>query len=1023
MSVEWKSALRLQIEALAKRNDLHRKSSEEEIKKRIVDMDRRIVKLRELVSTSANDAAIFYLECVCHADETERMLNRGSSVEKEKKWRKMKRKPSSQSGPTESRTVSSLPSVSSPDVIQTINVSALEAQDQMPQRPHWWDQFQIYRRTDLLRFSKQNDRRELWRTQKDFFLTCLGFMVGVGHTMRFPAKVYQHGGGVFFIPYFFSLVFFGLPLVFLHLSLGQYTGQAANTAFSKLMPIGSGVGWALVVIAIPVAVYYNIIVAWAIHYFFQSAKGLLLGDELPWETCRDEWQLDNRCCNLHNLHSCFNSSNSITAPEAFFHSEVLSLSTFGDFALGPLQSHLVLSLAAAWLLVFFGVFKGLGSIAQTMNVTATVPYLLLSILLLRGISLPGANKGLSFFFTVDSTKLWKWQIWKSAAEQVFYELGIDAGPLISMAAFSRYRNNVYRDSVLLVIMDALTSILSGMVIFSFVGFIASESNSNVNDVLKHDPLYLSFTVYPGVTSFMYWGGLWATMFFGMLVMAALDAEFAWLEMIASAFMNHFSTKNKAVENRLLAFLCLAGFFFGLPLCAQGGIFVFHAIENLNANWNSFSLALLSVAIVCYVYGIDNYLTDISGMLRVPRIPISKATRFRDKIVSILGPGGVYIKFSLCFICPVILTVLLVASVLGYQRISFAGRPIPIDYEIVAWIVMIGPLLVVPLVAFLQVRQIRNEGKLLKSLFDTSEWRENPDDLLEPKDAYMKQDSKYESPPNRRRTPTIFTHRENTYMYIDSRGPTVRSRVFPMSAPLDPYGWKLGRLRDHQQHIEEVESNYSEEGSTTTNSFMASTVKHNDDVELTLFGSPPAIMGDDDKNMVTKFSESMPVNYKCRNVEQPAPVQSRREPRLGRMARKTRRKRSSPSASDPPVPTSPLPPPPRLYHCKSEPPMMRSEEKHGTPKIITPDGSCSISDSSDDSSDDNIRRATVIRRKTSDDDAFTQISTAESISITPLDFPRQRSLSSVAIYDQEQKNGRSKVLSQLKRPTPIVMPPK
>lgn len=114
-------------------------------------------------------------------------------------------------------------------------------------------------------------------------------------------------------------------------------------------------------------------------------------------------------------------------------------------------------------------------------------------------------------------------------------------------------------------------------------------------------------------------------------------------MIASAFMNHFSMKNKAVENRLLAFLCLAGFFLGLPLCAQvsvvnsilffyqkiqGGIFVFHAIENLNANWNSFSLALLSVAIVCYVYGIDNYLTDISAMLRVPRIQISKATRLK-----------------------------------------------------------------------------------------------------------------------------------------------------------------------------------------------------------------------------------------------------------------------------------------------------------------------------------------------------------------------------------------------------------
>uniref|UniRef100_A0A8R1HJI5 Transporter n=1 Tax=Caenorhabditis japonica TaxID=281687 RepID=A0A8R1HJI5_CAEJA len=1007
---EWKSALRLQIEALAKRNDLHRKSSVVEIRTRTTDMDGRIVKLRELVSTNANEAALFYLECVCHADETERLMNRTSSnVEKKRRKKKtLMPEPPEQS--------ISIPSVSSPEVIQTIDVSALESQSAMPQRPHWWDQFQLYRRTDLLRLSKKNDRRELWRTQKDFFLTCLGFMVGVGHTMRFPAKVYQHGGGVFFIPYFFSLIFFGLPLVFLHLSLGQYTGQAANTAFQKLMPIGSGVGWALVVIAIPVAVYYNIIVAWAIHYFFQSAKGLLLGGSLPWEFCKEEWQLDSRCCNVHNLHTCFNSTDSITAPEAFFHSEVLSLSTFGDFALGPLQSHLVLSLAAAWLLVFFGVFKGLGSIAQTMNITATVPYLLLSILLLRGISLPGANKGLSFLFTVDSTKLWKWQIWKSAAEQVFYELGIDAGPLISMAAFSRYRNNVYRDSVLLVIMDALTSILSGMVIFSFVGFIASESNSNVNDVLKHDPLYLSFTVYPGVTSFMYWGGLWATLFFGMLVLAALDAEFAWLEMIASAFMNHFSTKNKAVENRLLAFLCLAGFFFGLPLCAQGGIFVFHAIENLNANWNSFSLALLSVAIVCYVYGIDNYLTDISTMLRVPRIPISKATRFKDKITAILGPGGIYIKFSLCFICPVILTVLLIASVLGYQRISFAGRPIPIDYEVVAWVVMIGPLLVVPLVAFLQVRQVRMEGKLLNSLFDTSDWSQDDGGMDEHEDGRCVRFEKLDSPPNRRRTPTIFTHRENTYMYIDSRGPTVRSRVFPShpSVSLDPYGWKIGRLREHLAAA--AASNYSDDGSTT-NSYMTSTVKHgcpNEDMELTLFGAPPILEADEKVN-VNRFSESMPVNYKCRSppLQRPAPI---------KLARTGRKKRSSPSASDPPVPTSAPPPPPRGCPCRSEPSIHSSPIGSMFSQKKRSSSSSSISNSSDE---EGIRRATVIRRKTSDDDAFTQISTAtaESISITPLDYPRQRSLSSVAIYDQDQKKNRSNVLSQLKRPAPIDMPQK
>lgn len=45
-------------------------------------MDNRIVRLRELVAVDASQAAQYYLECVCHADETERILNRTSSRSK-----------------------------------------------------------------------------------------------------------------------------------------------------------------------------------------------------------------------------------------------------------------------------------------------------------------------------------------------------------------------------------------------------------------------------------------------------------------------------------------------------------------------------------------------------------------------------------------------------------------------------------------------------------------------------------------------------------------------------------------------------------------------------------------------------------------------------------------------------------------------------------------------------------------------------------------------------------------------------
>lgn len=49
-----------------------------------------------------------------------------------------------------------------------------------------------------------------------------------------------------------------------------------------------------------------------------------------------------------------------------------------------------------------------------------------------------------------------------------------------------------------------------------------------NFILEHDSLYIAFTVYPGVTSFMdMMGPMWAALFFAMLTISALDAEFAW----------------------------------------------------------------------------------------------------------------------------------------------------------------------------------------------------------------------------------------------------------------------------------------------------------------------------------------------------------------------------------------------------------------------------------------------------------------------------------------------------------------
>uniref|UniRef100_A0A8R1TZI6 Uncharacterized protein n=1 Tax=Onchocerca volvulus TaxID=6282 RepID=A0A8R1TZI6_ONCVO len=217
--------------------------------------------------------------------------------------------------------------------------------------------------------------------------------------------------GVFLIPYFICLVLFGLPIVFMHLCIGQYSGLTASGAFRKLMPIATGrnlcIGWTLVLLALPVSIYYNIIVAWSIYYFWFSLKGFFVGD-LPWSQCNPEWPKNTPCCLLNGPAECFLQPHAVSSPEAYFHYEVLNRvainpnsqftmtnvtmallnATFPSTdlsmanenvvysTLGPIQSHLAISLAFAWILVFLGVFNGIGSIGWAVSITSTLPCLL-----------------------------------------------------------------------------------------------------------------------------------------------------------------------------------------------------------------------------------------------------------------------------------------------------------------------------------------------------------------------------------------------------------------------------------------------------------------------------------------------------------------------------------------------------------------------------------------------------------------------------------------------------------------------
>lgn len=48
--------------------------------------------------------------------------------------------------------------------------------------------------------------------------------------------------------------------------------------------ISVGVGWGMVMVSFMVGIYYNMIIAWTLYYFFASMTA-----KLPWEQCGEYW--------------------------------------------------------------------------------------------------------------------------------------------------------------------------------------------------------------------------------------------------------------------------------------------------------------------------------------------------------------------------------------------------------------------------------------------------------------------------------------------------------------------------------------------------------------------------------------------------------------------------------------------------------------------------------------------------------------------------------------------------------------
>ncbi|XP_048776373.2 sodium-dependent proline transporter-like isoform X1 [Ostrea edulis] len=521
---------------------------------------------------------------------------------------------------------------------------------------YWCFGFPTRYRVLIFSFSQNEVARGAWSNKVEFFLSCVGYAVGLGNVWRFPYLCYRNGGGAFLIPYIISLALVGLPAFFMELAFGQFASLGPITIW-RACPLFKGIGFASIIISALVAISYNVVIAYAMYFLLVSLVNM--DSNVPWATCGNKWntmycrtetlkvtsnmnesekinitlgtmnktcvekeltswgmEWDDLTYNITstNLTACSFTDKIRTPSDEYFSNFVLGLDQAdGIGGIGDLSPKLVAVLLFAWLVIFFSLKKGVKSSGKVIYFTATFPYIVLIILLVRGVTLEGYQKGLEFYLIPKFDKLTDPRVWTDAASQIFYSLGPAFGSLITMSSYNPFNNNCYRDSILVAIINCGTSVFAGLAIFSVLGFMSEVTNRPVQEVAADGP-GLVFIAYPEAIARMPYPPIWAFLFFFMLILLGLSSMFAMVEAIISALADEYPRYLRKHKSILTFVVCLVLFVAGLALVTQGGIYVLTLMDAYSGSYSLLFVCFCELIAISWVYGWRRFSEDIELML-------------------------------------------------------------------------------------------------------------------------------------------------------------------------------------------------------------------------------------------------------------------------------------------------------------------------------------------------------------------------------------------------------------------------
>lgn len=418
--------------------------------------------------------------------------------------------------------------------------------------------------------------REKFSSRLGFILISAGCAIGLGNVWRFPYITGLYGGAAFVLIYLFFLVIFGLPIMAMEFSVGRASRKSVAASFKELEPPNTKwhiFSYFAMAGNYLLMMFYTAIAGWMLAYFVKMVKGEFVG------------------ATTAQIETIFAEMTSQPAEMVFW---------------------MLLAVLIGFGICSLGLQNGVEKITKVMMSSL---FVIMLILVIRAVTLPGAEEGLSFYLKPDFGKMADAGIFETvfaAMGQAFFTLSIGIG---SMAIFGSYidkERSLMGESVSILVLDTAVAIMSGLIIFPACFSFGVNPGSGPN---------LVFITLPNIFNAMSGGRIWGALFFVFMSFAALSTVIAVFENILSFAMDLWGwSRKKAVAVNivlvvLLSLPCIFGFNIWSNFQPLGDGSNIMDLEDFIVSNNLLpigSLVYLFFCVTKYGWGWDNFLNEVNA---------------------------------------------------------------------------------------------------------------------------------------------------------------------------------------------------------------------------------------------------------------------------------------------------------------------------------------------------------------------------------------------------------------------------